>query len=202
MARSQLKNTRGLNIRPTKKRDKTARASVQFNENKDGTTTVVKKDDGDPTITYRSRDRRKKLTGTKTVRGSKTVTSTTTSETAASKKAYKDWLNEPSGRKDQYKTRGEALKYTGWDPKAVYKHGKDTKGRTKTETKTTTRTVPTSKTVKTSKPNPNYNKKKKPVKAYSEKAKNPGGGLGSRFIGKREKMSAKEAGKYNRHLRR
>jgi hypothetical protein len=195
LAKSQLKNTRGLNIRPKKKRDKSARASVQFNENKDGTTTVVKKDDGDPTITYRSRDRRKKLTSTKTVRGSKTVTSTR--ETAASKKKYKDWYDNRNNGGRSRKRLGDSLKDRGHDPRYVYNNTGN-----KTETKTTTRTVPTSKTVTTSKPNPNYNKKKKPQKAYSDKAKNPGGGPGSRFIGKREKMSAKEAGKYNRYLRR
>ena len=123
MARSQLKNTRGLNIRPAKKRDKTARASVRIEQNRDGTSTVIKKDDGDPTIYYVSRDKNPNRLG--------------------------------------------------------YRVTTDSKGNRKT--------------VKVLEDNPNYNKKRKTVKRHSEKARNPGGGIGSRFIGKRERMWTEDA---------
>ena len=132
MARSQLKNTRGLNIRPAKKRDKTARASVRIEQNKDGTSTVIKKDDGKPTVTYVSRDKNPKKLG--------------------------------------------------------YRVTTDSKGNKKT--------------TKVLVDNPNYNKKKKPKTYHSEKARNPGGGIGSRFIGKRERMwtddARREGKKYNK----
>lgn len=69
MAKSQLKNSRGLNIKPKKKRDKSARASITLTDTKDGKTytrNVSYKNDGDPTNTYKYKDKRNPKRNVKT----------------------------------------------------------------------------------------------------------------------------------------
>jgi hypothetical protein len=203
MARSKVKGTNGKPVKAGKNRQK-LQASVKFAQQKDGNYKVTKRDDGDPTITTTTRDRRKTLRGPDKVT-KKTVTKTRDSkrETAASKKSDKDWQKAPAkvrkgkkpimiGGKPMNNTQG----YTG--SRGTKLPARGTSGRPKAkyeqesykETKTT-RTP-------TKKKNPNYNKKDAPSRSYSDKAKRPGGHILG--IPKTEKMSEKEARKYKRYL--